>query len=212
MRASGTRGRQPRRSRSGLLYRRPLSKKGLRFRSPSTPGPHPTSIEQFVRRAAADARSVKGEAFELAAGGRDHQSLFEPGSYARVALPRVGGIGQGSRYQGIAVEGIRVESARFGVAVCTDLLHQVTDPQTVLGELNRALQPEGRLYLTSPLVVTPAAHRGPSPRANRLGINYLLEAAGFSLTDLQAVRQSTEYAIVAHKSRPSTVITLVNGR
>lgn len=212
MRASATRDRQPRRSRSGLLYRRPLSKKSLRRRSPSTPGPHPTSVEQFVRRAAADARSVKAEVFELAAAERDHRSLFEPGSYAAVGLPRLGGMGQRSRYQAIAVEGIPVESARFGVAVCTDVLCQVTEPQTVLGELNRALQPEGRLYLTSPLVVNRTDRRATSPGSSRLGINYLLEAAGFSLTDLQAVRQSAEYAIVAHKSRPSRVITLVSGR
>lgn len=170
--------------------------------APVPPEPHPTSVESFVQRAADDARSVRADAIELAGSERNHRRMFEPEAYAAVSLPRSAVLGPPARYRAHGLTALPVESNRFGVAVCTDVLDRVTEPRSVLGELNRALLPDGRLYLTSPLVIGRRSAGGLGP--TRLGLNYLLETTGFSLDDLQAVLDSGDYAIVARKSRPSS--------
>lgn len=198
MNLAAKRARGSSRAKAGLGHRRWPSPRQATL---------PTSVEQFVRRAAADARSVKAETIELAPAAHHHRRLFEPGAYAALALPARTISRSGTRRR-IAVDGLPVRSSRFGVAVCTDVLDHVAEPQTVLDELNRALQANGRLYLTSPLVVDPSDPGGASRGTTRLGMNYLLEAAGFTLHDLQAVRDSSAYAIVAHKARPSATLGL----
>lgn len=195
-------------SRSKLLKR--TRRPGSRVRPPDPSTSRTTSVEQFVRRAAADARSVQAKTMVLAPADQHHRSLFEPGSYAALAFPAKSS--DDPRDRRLSVDGLPVDSNRFGVAVCTDLLHQVAEPRGVLGELNRALEAEGRLYLTSPLVVDPSGASGRGRGATRLGMNYLLEATGFSLDDLQAVGDSAVYAIVATKARPSAVLGLRSPR
>ena len=164
----------------------------------------PTSVEQFVRRAAADALGAAANVLEVAMPAGDHRSRFQQGRYAIVVMPESRSAGRPSSHRPIDISRLPIESGRVDMALCTGVLDRVARPETMLGELNRTLGPRGRLYLTSPLVVRPGQD-GPQGQV-RLGMNYLLEATGFSLTDLQAVQDGTIYAIVADKARETTGI------
>ncbi|MCP3991481.1 MAG: hypothetical protein GY724_20575 [Actinomycetia bacterium] len=162
----------------------------------------PISVEQFARRAAARAAEGQLPVLEVARGEHTYRRLFDADRYQSVAST-------GGRF----FDGLPVETGRFGVVLCAGVVDQTAEPCEVLSELNRALGQTGRLYLSTPLVVSPTRSRlTPGQETTRLGLNYLLQASGFELEDLQAVEETADYAVVARKAQPSSRAIATRGR
>lgn len=78
-----------------------------------------------------------------------------------------------------------VESERFDVVVCTQVLEHVPEPKEVLVELNRVLKPGGKLYLSAPLYYP--EHEVPYDffRYTQFGFRHLLDGANFEVEQLE---------------------------
>ena len=196
MRATGVVGRERRRLAQG----RGRSGRIRGPRAPAAPmAQRTTSLEQFARRAAADASTRQVPVLEVGLGQNKYQGLFASTGYRSVAAPSYS-----------APDRLPVPSRHFGLVLCAEVVEQSPEPEEVLAELNRTLDVDGRLFLSTPLVVVPRRSAATGQR-NRLGLNYLLQASGFELEDLQAVRNSASYAVIARKSFPTSRAVATRG-
>ena len=171
--------------------------------SRSKPRPAETiSVEEFARRAADRAAKGRLPVLEVAAGQHTYRRLFDADRYQFVTSPA-------SDY----VDPLPVESGRFGVVLCSGVVERTPEPCEVLAELNRAPDQAGRLFLSTPLVVSPRRPRPvPGQYVDPLGLNYLLQVSGFELEDLQAVETGATYAVVARKAPSSGRAIATRGR
>ncbi len=73
----------------------------------------------------------------------------------------------------------------FDVAICTQVLEHVAEPQQVINEISRVLKSNGRLYLTAPQ--SWCQHQKPHDffRYTSFGLNYLFEKAGLRSEEIQ---------------------------
>jgi SAM-dependent methyltransferase len=85
-----------------------------------------------------------------------------------------------------SLDALPIPDASFDAVLCTQVLEHVSDPATVLAELNRVLRPGGHLWLTVPL--TWPLHEEPFDyfRYTSYGLTSLLERAGFVEIDIAA--------------------------
>ena len=161
-----------------------------RARPAGPPVDNRPSLEAFVRRAAAEVAGLGGPVLEIGPAGQGHHSLFPADHHRWLALP--------AGREGATLAELPVGDEQFPAALCTDVGGH--EPLGVLGEINRALERAGRLYLVAPLIVPDVAD-GFLPWRTRYGLNYLLEASGFGIEDLQALAPGRRYGIVARKLR-----------
>jgi SAM-dependent methyltransferase len=84
------------------------------------------------------------------------------------------------------IESIPVESNRFGVVVCTQVLEHLPDPLGAFKELARILKPGGELFLTTNLLFP--IHGAPYDfyRFTNFGLEYLCKETGFSNIEVTA--------------------------
>jgi len=84
------------------------------------------------------------------------------------------------------VKSIPVESNRFGVVVCTQVLEHLPDPLGALKELARILKPGGELYLTTNLLFP--IHGAPYDfyRFTNFGLEFLCKESGFANIEITA--------------------------
>lgn len=163
------------------------------------------SLDDFVRRAADEAAYAGASLLELGSPG-PRRSRPGPDRYRFVGLPEAAG----SRQPSLAP--IPVDDEAYTVALCAEVVATSPEPQGLLTEVNRVLVPAGRLFLTAPLIV-PDASEGYLPWRARMGLNYLLEASGFVIEEIQALERTRSYGVVAAKrQRPGhTRLALTSG-
>ena len=131
-----------------------------------------------------------------------HKRLFEPDRYDSIVLaaPNYQRHFDDEKQRGQIFGALPASTERYGLVLCTEVMGQAYDPHAVLAELNRVLERQGLLYVSSPLIVQPSGPRT-GPRPARFGLNYLLEAAGFTLRDLSAYAVGDNYGVIAAKTR-----------
>ncbi|MEZ5406818.1 MAG: methyltransferase domain-containing protein [Acidimicrobiales bacterium] len=151
------------------------------------------SLDDFVLRATHEAAEVGTALLELGSPG-PRRSRPGPDRYRFVGLPEVAGARQPS------LGPLPVDDEAYSVALCAEAVATSPEPQGLLTEINRVLVPAGRLFLTAPLIV-PDASEGYLPWRARMGLNYLLEAAGFVIEEIQALERTRSYGVVAAKRR-----------
>jgi SAM-dependent methyltransferase len=159
-------------------------------------------VEELAHRAAKRAARGQLPVLEVGGGSNSYRRLFDADRYQFVTSP-----------SGDYVDPLPVESGCFGVVLCSGVVERTPEPCEVLAELNRALDRAGRLFLSTPLVVSPRQPRpGSGRRADPLGLNYLLQVSGFELEDLRAVEAASIYAVVARKAPSSGRAIATRGR
>ncbi len=174
------------------LSRHRDSVSGRLRRSPAGPGADlRPSLEDFVLRAANEAAEADAALLELGSPG-PRPSRPGPDRYRFVGLPEAAGSRQPS------LGPLPVDDEVYSVALCAEAVATSPEPQGLLTEINRVLVPAGRLFLTAPLIV-PDASEGYLPWRARLGLNYLLEASGFVIEEIQALERTRSYGVVAAK-------------
>jgi len=151
------------------------------------------SLDDFVLRAAGEAADAGAALLELGSPG-PRRSRPGPDRYRFVGLPEVAGGRQPS------LGPLPVDDEAYSVALCAEVVATSPEPQGLLTEINRVLVPTGRLFLTAPLIV-PDASEGYLPWRARMGLNYLLEASGFVIEEIQALERTRSYGVVAAKRR-----------
>jgi hypothetical protein len=184
-----------------VMRRHAIKLRGRRTGRREPAGGAQTSLDQFARRAATQARATRIAALDVGPETGRYGRYFEPGRYQSVQLrpapPAPPLTGYGSRF---AFDELPVADERFGVVLCTGVVERTQEPPGVLNELNRVLTLEGMLFLAAPLIV-PERLSGHLARLPRYGLNYLLEASGFTIEDLQQLQPARAYAVVARKTR-----------
>ncbi len=158
-----------------------------------------TSINQFARRAANELGD--GSVLDVGPEAGRFRQLFDDRRYETMAVgPPLPGpdVGRPVRTRPVGVLPLPTEG--FEVVLCTGVLERSPEPQALLTELNRLMRPGGRLFLSAPLIV-PEPVPEHLPNRARFGLNYLIEAAGFSIGELQPVYRARTYAVVADKHR-----------
>lgn len=159
------------------------------------------TADEFAVRAATAARKRGASVLDIGFEEGRHQSVFDAERYTSVQLQSstaAARFDRAIRPQPMAE--LPVVTEGFGLVFCADVVERSDEPQALLTELNRALEPEGLLFLSSPLIV-PASPNDVRPRRPRFGLNYLLDASGFAIEDLQVFDRGEDYAVIATKSR-----------
>lgn len=84
------------------------------------------------------------------------------------------------------INNIPVETHRFDVIVCTQVLEHLPDPLRAIQELSRILKPGGELFLTTNLLFP--IHGAPYDffRFTNFGLEYLCRESGFSKIEIVA--------------------------
>ena len=172
-------------------------------------------VARLLRRAAARTKAEGCRALELGLSPHSYAAFFAPGRHEHLLIPTLRPDQQPAAFAGPSMgpEPLAVASDSFGVALLIDVLWRLTDPQRLLAEANRCLHHDGRLYAATPLVVqAPSALR--PDRLEALGVNGLLETAGFSVVEHRPLRNRDDYGVVARKTtaRPEPAVAADLGR
>ena len=82
------------------------------------------------------------------------------------------------------IQEIPVESGRFDVVVCTQVLEHLADPLGAFEELSRTLKPGGQLYLTTNFLFP--IHGAPYDffRYTNFGLEYLCKKSNFTIIEI----------------------------
>jgi SAM-dependent methyltransferase len=147
----------------------------------------------LVRRPILDA--VASFAAELPAGTRvldagagdaPYAELFGHCDYVTADWPQ--SVHEGGRRADIlaSLEALPVPDESFGAVVCTEVLEHISEPEMVLAELWRVLEPGGRLCLTTPFAWP--LHEEPFDfyRYTPYALAHLLGKAGFADVSIDA--------------------------
>lgn len=137
-------------------------------------------------------------------GAGPYRSMFPSERYEAIAIqptPAPGG-----SYPGFVpfrpIDNLPADDGVFGVTLCIGVLERTPEPQGLMAELGRTLATGGQLFLAAPLIV-PEPSRARLDSRRRFGLNYLLEAAGFTIEDLMPIERESAYGVVASKRRPT---------
>ncbi|MGF1599968.1 MAG: methyltransferase domain-containing protein [Acidimicrobiales bacterium] len=158
------------------------------------------TVDQFARWAATAADTRGADVLDVASDANRHRHLFPAARYQYHPVETRSSRAYDRTAPRPAPAPLAVEDERFGVVLCMGVVDHHDHPRNLLSELNRVLDASGLLFLTTPLIVTGAGPDGAC--ADRLGLNYLLEASGFGLRGLTALHAADGYAVVASKLRP----------
>lgn len=161
-----------------------------------------TSPARLAQSAAAEAAERSCPILELTTGGWRDEDTFSGLNHDAVSGTVLLAHDHDRSRQRFSFDDLPVPSGRYGVVLCDGVLERVWLPLGVLIELNRVLAPFGRLYLASPLTLP---QRGLTTRGHRqsAGLNYLAEAAGFSIEAVHPmIGDDRRYGVIARKVRP----------
>ncbi len=88
-------------------------------------------------------------------------------------------------------------SGKFSVAICTQVIEHVTDPNLLLSEIGRCLEPNGLLVLSGPMHWP--LHEEPHDywRFTKYGLQHLLKKNGFELIEINENGYAIALAILA---------------
>jgi glycosyltransferase involved in cell wall biosynthesis len=140
-------------------------------------------IIEFVAAAAASLPEGSRIA-DVGAGSAPFRELFSHVDY--MTVDRAQSLhGDSSDYDVVApAEAIPLKDASLDAILCTQVLEHVPEPAEALAEFFRLLKPEGKLFLTAPLVWE--EHEMPDDyfRYTRSGLDYLLSKAGFERIEI----------------------------
>lgn len=80
---------------------------------------------------------------------------------------------------------VPVEDGRYDAIICTQVLEHLPEPQAILKEFHRALQPGGKMIVTCPLWYE--EHEKPYDfyRYTQFGLRHMFEKAGFVVDELR---------------------------
>jgi SAM-dependent methyltransferase len=84
-----------------------------------------------------------------------------------------------------SLDAIPVESERYDLVLCTQVLEHLPEPADVLRELHRVLRPGGRLWLTAPLFYPEHEQPYDFYRYTAFGLRHRLTGAGFTVDSLE---------------------------
>jgi SAM-dependent methyltransferase len=83
------------------------------------------------------------------------------------------------------LDAIPVESERYDLVLCTQVLEHLPEPADVLRELHRVLRPGGHLWLTAPLFYPEHEQPYDFYRYTAFGLRHRLSGAGFTVESLE---------------------------
>lgn len=141
-------------------------------------------ILDFLRRAAREVRPGS-RVLDVGAGEAPYRELFAHADYVTVDWEH--SAHELSEVDIVApADALPLDDRTFDAVLLTQVLEHVPEPQRLLAEQLRVLQPAGRLYLTAPLVWE--LHELPHDyyRYTSVGLRHLLEAAGFEDVAVEA--------------------------
>jgi SAM-dependent methyltransferase len=84
-------------------------------------------------------------------------------------------------------ESVPLESETADVILCTEVLHDIAEPQKVLREINRLLKPGGVLILTTPFLVPIVDGKIDHYRYTKTGLTYLISKSGMKVESVVPV-------------------------
>lgn len=130
-------------------------------------------------------RIAAGEKWlDVGCGEAPYAHLFSRSVYIGMEVGR-GGSASVSKRQNLIYDGreFPIKSGLIDGVICTQVLEHVREPSHLLGEINRALKPGGRLLVTAPLFWE--EHEQPYDffRFTSYGMKELLEGSGFSVVE-----------------------------
>lgn len=101
-------------------------------------------------------------------------------------------------YQGDVQSMPQVESSRYDTVVCSEVLEHLPRPADALREIHRVLKPGGRIIVSVPYLSR--LHEEPHDfyRYTRHGLTHLLEAAGFTVLELD--RTGSVFSFLGHQA------------
>jgi SAM-dependent methyltransferase len=169
------------------------------------------SILEFVARCAGELERG-ARVLDAGAGDAPYRELFEHCDY--VTADWTESVHPGARSADViaSLANLPMADESFDAVLCTQVLEHVDDPLAVLAELQRVLRPEGRLWLTVPLVWP--LHEEPFDffRYTPYSLTTLLGQAGF--VDVDVAPRNGYFATIAQLLRvaPDAVGWQVDGR
>lgn len=141
--------------------------------------PHRQKIRSFLRSVARDI-GAGTIVLDLGAGETPYRGLFRHTNYIATDMRKGTGISFISD-----ANRIPMRKCCCHVVLCTELLEHVPNPEMLLGEMLRVLEPGGRLVLTAPLCWR--QHMKPYDffRFTRFGLEELFRRAGFEVNSIE---------------------------
>jgi SAM-dependent methyltransferase len=147
---------------------------------------------------------------DAGAGDAPYAELFGHCDYVTADWPQ--SVHEGGRQADIlaSLEALPVDDASFGAVACTEVLEHIADPDMVLAELWRVLEPGGRLCLTTPFAWP--LHEEPFDfyRYTPYALSHMLEQAGFA--DVSIDPNTGFLATLAQMSEMTRWVFTMSGR
>lgn len=144
-------------------------------------------LMEFARRAA---ESVQDGARVLDAGAGDspYRHLFAHANYEAADICKRDAHTYAHVQYVCDLANIPVENSRYDLALCTQVLEHVAEPQSVLIELCRVLKPGGYLWISAPLCFE--EHEVPHDyyRYTQFGWRHLMQSAGLEIIEINWVQ------------------------
>lgn len=84
-------------------------------------------------------------------------------------------------------DAVPLENGIADVILCTEVLHDIAEPDTVLREINRLLKPGGILILTTPFLVPVVDGKIDHYRYTRNGLTYIIHKSGMKVRSVEPV-------------------------
>lgn len=137
-------------------------------------------LEKFLEKAS---ESIGKDTFVLDAGCGDgrYKELFDWANYESADHCRIGKLYANKITYICDLSSIPVESKRYDLVICTQVLEHISEPKDILQELFRVLKPGGKLWLSSSFSY--AEHEVPYDffRYTQFGLKKLLSDVGFQI-------------------------------
>ncbi|MBI1221599.1 MAG: methyltransferase domain-containing protein [Bacteroidetes bacterium] len=138
------------------------------------------------------APEIDGRVLDVGCGRKPYRSLFTCKEYIGLDIENPGHSHENEDVD-VFYDGkvFPFENASFNNALCNQVLEHVFNPDEFLSEINRVLQPGGKLLLTVPFAWDEHEQPYDYARYSSFGLKHLMEKHGFSIeTHLKSVNDS----------------------